>query len=145
MDHSAPGAFAKQRCSCCPTNWKHVDLGPAQKAAGDGSHAPTGGLRDRLAVISRQLALSSVPRPLSSASPAPAAAGDGGILINTVCGEISTTQLGWTVSPTQPHCFCAPTSPLPPPAPAQGPSWRTIPPCCPARLGPICRSLSHHS
>eukprot|EP01045_Picozoa_sp_COSAG04_P041780 COSAG04_NODE_12872_length_631_cov_0.697368_1_plen_127_part_10 len=100
MDYSAPGAFATQRCACCPTNWKHVDLGPAQKAAGDGSHAPTRGLRDRLAVISRQLALSSVPRPLSSASPALAAAGDGGVLINTVCGEISTTQLGWTVSPT---------------------------------------------
>ena len=85
-------------CDCC-TTWKYVSLDPLQKPR---TEEETRCRRDRLAVICHQVGLAggvaSVPRALGSVTPAPAAAGDGGVLINSVLGEISTATLGWTSS-----------------------------------------------
>jgi hypothetical protein len=84
-------------CACGCTTWKIVSLSPAA----DESDSEPPPRRDRLVAIASQIGLSAmvtVPRPLRGAAPAPAAAGDGGVLINTVLGEISTAELGWTSS-----------------------------------------------
>ena len=85
-----PPPYGSAGCSCC--TWKAVQLAPLGRHAGEPQRV------DRLGVLTSQLSLGSVPRPLNAVAPAPTAAGDGGVLINTVLGEVSTTQLGWTSS-----------------------------------------------
>lgn len=89
-------------CSCCRATWKFVSLEPLGRSADSPLHdeETTGAVErvDRLSVICRQVGLGGVPRVLGQVTPAPVSAGDGGVLINSVLGEISTTQLGWTSS-----------------------------------------------
>jgi hypothetical protein len=88
-------------CSCCRACWKPVTLAPLGNKQTHPSQSKEGATRpDRLGMICRQVGLGSPgPRPaLAHLSPAPASAGDGGVLINSVLGEISTATLGWTSS-----------------------------------------------
>ena len=73
----------------------HIDC--TEQVPDDGGGMNTAQRRDRLAAIVSQVGM-SVPRPLQAVAPAPTAAGDGGVLINTVLGQMSSADLGWTSS-----------------------------------------------
>ena len=88
-------------CDCCVT-WKAVDCPvPLPGAFASGG-------QQRLAAVCKHVGfgggggIGAGGGPGGGAAPAlraaPAAASDGGVLINTVLGEVSTTALGWTSS-----------------------------------------------
>jgi hypothetical protein len=104
MLSTSPSGSSAAACACCVT-WKHADV-DAMRLARQAQHRavlgaggePRLGVADaRLGNLCAQVSL-GVPRPLLAVAPAPAAAGDGGVLIQTVRGVVSTAELGWTSS-----------------------------------------------
>jgi len=99
-------------CPCCSPPWAGVRRLPAEDRCPVAAleRGPEGASRSRLLALAGHVqALEVVPRPLRvplgplRLAPEPVAAADGGTMVNTVLGPVSSRQLGMLLP--HEHCF----------------------------------------